>query len=183
MIKRCHQNVLYSYRPGCWMRQASTRLLRMWFLRILSTGQRQVGQREERSIQPEQQAAQKTCMQGCKLKQNKRLKITNYLHFGGHAEKALQDHKVGFKLPTLKICADARVLEILPDTVMQQVLTDNTRQALLHLVRLRPSHCWFRQTTSLSCTVHFRTGGVWQVQIITFICQDNNCILHAAHLM
>lgn len=39
--------------PGCWSRYASTRLLRMWFLQIRSTGQRQVGHSVERSIQPE----------------------------------------------------------------------------------------------------------------------------------
>ena len=38
---------------GCCSRYASTRLLRMWFLQMRSTGQRQVGHRAERSIQPE----------------------------------------------------------------------------------------------------------------------------------
>ncbi len=96
--------------------------------------------------------------------------------FGGRAacmQSALQDHKVGFKPLTLDT-----VREILPDTVMQQVLADNTCKGLLHLVRLSSFRWRFRQKTlktSLSWTDHFCTGGVWWVQIMIFICKHNNC--------
>lgn len=63
----------------------------------------------------------------------------------------------------LWMCVKVTTLLRLPDTVMQQVLANNTRQRFLHLVCLSTIHQWFRQMTSFSWTSNFCTGGMWQV--------------------
>lgn len=79
-----------------------------------------------------------------------------------------------------EIGASAR--DISPDTIVQQVLTNHTRQALLHLVRLGAVG-GFRldmRTTYLGYTIHFCAGGVWHVCItIIFSCRHRNCILNS----
>lgn len=60
---------------------------------------------------------------------------------------------------------------ILPDTIMQQILANNTCQALLHLVCLCSFHLWFWQIASLCWADHLFNRGVWQAQIITFFCK------------
>lgn len=67
---------------------------------------------------------------------------------------------------------------LLPDAVVQEILANNTRQALLHLVRLSPVWARFRRNASLRRTERVCVGGVWHGQIIIFIWKHDGCMLH-----
>lgn len=67
---------------------------------------------------------------------------------------------------------------LLPDAVVQEVLANNTRQALLHLVCLSPVWARIRRNASLRRTERVCVGGVWQGQVVIFIWKHNACMLH-----
>lgn len=61
-----------------------------------------------------------------------------------------------------------------PDAVVQEILTNHTCQALLHLVRLGSIHWWFSHMiphTGPHRTDFCCSGRVWQVWTVIFICQ------------